>query len=562
MFQKSTKSPVNLLPHQVDHSNKIWKTITTKGEFCYIDTSRTGLGKTHVALDLAFNLQTRFGTKVAIIAPHRESLENDDGWLHWAKKYGIVIEKATTYSSLRSNKMKVYDDWLCKTDMDKKKGYHASGKFEKLAKQGIFLIFDEFHIASRESNTHYACSALVRSCRRYPDRNRVGLLSLTPGDQYNHYPQIVRMCGLIKSTYLCKYDRSNKTYKWEHYGMGDIINSCIVRGTDKSTLLDQMVDLNTAKIKRLIGKFFTDHIKNRITFAMPIPDNPNTITTNSCFLECYKSDLKHLNVAIDRLCDGVNWNGYSADEKANWNIGQINVALKLIERYKLRTIARYIKSRSDNYPNRKFIVSMGSRCTEHFDMMKTIMNSMEITIPLGVKMILEKARSDNNNVWSKISKDVFNLILNTSYKPKVDVMHGGIRSIDRVKIIRRFQAKNSNSWCLLMSPGVGDKSISLHDTHGNHPRELIIVPDHYHTRMTQTTGRTNRVNVSSDVDISIIYGKESRLETSIINSMIRKSEVAKAMLSNGQTHLFPGKYNIYVENDQDNKIYDEIKSQL
>lgn len=562
IYPKSTKSPVILLPHQIEHTNKIWKTITTQGEFCYVDSSRTGLGKTHVALDLAFNLQTLFGMKVGIVAPNRESLENDDGWLRWAKQYGVVIEKATTYAALRSRKMMVYDDWLCKNDMDKKRGYHASGKFEKLAQQGIFLIFDEFHMATRESSTHYACAALIRSCLRYPNRNRIGLLSLTPGDQHTHYPQIARLCGIIKSTYLCVYDRSTRTYSWEKYGMGDMINSCVVRGANRATLLGQMDHLSTGRIKYLIGAFFKDHIKDRITFAMPIPENPNTITTNSCFLECHKDDIKNLDLAISRLCDGVNWNGYSADEKANWNIGQVNVALKLIERYKLRTIARYIKSRSEREPNKKFIVSMGARCTEHFSMMEEIMRSMEITVPTGVKMVLDKARMDPTNIWSRLNKDVFNLILNTAYKPEVDIMYGKTNSKERIRTLRRFQAKNSESWCLLISPGVGDKSISLHDTHGNHPRELIIIPDHYHTRMTQSTGRTDRVGVSSDVDISIIYGKESRLETSVIKSMIRKSETAKDMLAHNQTHLFPGKYDIYVENDQDDKVKNEIRANL
>ena len=558
-YPKSTKSPVILLPHQIDHTNKIWKTITTQGEFSYVDSSRTGLGKTHVALDIAFNLQSMFGMKVGIIAPSKASLENDDGWLYWAKKYGVVIEKATTYAALRSRKMMVYDDWLCKNDMDKRKGYHASGKFEKLAQQGIFLIFDEFHMATRESSTHYACSALIRSCLRYPSRNRISLLSLTPGDQMNHYPQIARLCGIIKSTYLCQYNRSTRTYSWEKYGMGDMINSCVARGANRQFLLSQMDHLSTGRIKYLIGAFFKDHIKNRITFAMPIPENPNIVTTNSCFLECHPDDLKNLNESINRLCDGVNWNGYSADEKANWNIGQINVALKLIERYKLRTTARYIKSKLESQPDNKFIVSMGSRCTKHFSMMEEIIRSMEITVPIGVRMVLDKARMDPTNIWSRLNKDVFNLILNMAYKPKVDIMYGGTSSKDRVRIMRQFQAKKSESWCLLISPGVGDKSISLHDTHGNHPRELIIIPDFHHTRLTQSTGRTNRVGVSSDVVISIIYGKESRLETSIIKSMIRKSEVAKDMLAHNQTHLFPGNYDIYVENDKDDKIKTEIQ---
>ena len=129
---------------------------------------------------------------------------------------------------------------------------------------------------------------------------------------------------------------------------------------------------------------------------------------------------------------------------------------------------------------------------------------------------------------------------------------------ERIKILRRFQSSESDSWCLLLSPGVGDKSISLHDTHGDRPREIIIIPDFHSTRIHQSCGRVDRIGVMSDVEISLIYSKEARLERTVIHSMLSKSIIAGNMLAPGQVHKFPSKYEIWVEKDQDNKIKNEI----
>jgi len=46
-------SNIHLLPHQVQHTESIWKALSRDGEMAFLDTSRTGLGKTHVSLEIA-----------------------------------------------------------------------------------------------------------------------------------------------------------------------------------------------------------------------------------------------------------------------------------------------------------------------------------------------------------------------------------------------------------------------------------------------------------------------------------------------------------------------------
>jgi len=557
------KSPINILPHQSAHVEKIWDCLIKTGELAYIDTSRTGLGKTHVALEIAYRLQKLYGFRVGIIAPNQQSLHNDDGWLFWAEQYGIVIEKATTYASIRGKGAIMSDDWLVKNDKENKKtAYHASDKFNAIAAAGIFLIFDEFHMATRESSTHYACAALVRACTRNSSRCRIGLISLTPGDKTEHWPQIVRLTGLIRDVTLVKNQPFTRNYMWKEHGLGEMINACVARGANENTLKAELLKLSVSRAKVLIGEMYKQYIRKRICFAMPVPQTDNKVTTRNLFLECTKGDIDNLNSAISRLCDGVSWNGYTVAEKKDWNLGQINVALKLIERYKLRTLARYISQEVKKNPDKKIIVSMGARCTEHFEMLSGMLGSMGVTVPIGTEILLNKGRSDPNNLLSKLPVDVFNKIMNMAYKPKAGIMNGTTSIKDRVKMMRLFQCESDPSWCLLISPGVGDKSISLHDTHGNHPREILIFPDFYHARLVQTSGRIDRVGLKSDAQISIVYCKEARLESSVLKAMINKSKIAKEMLSEDQEHLFPGKYPVYVENDKNNVVLNDIAAQI
>lgn len=540
------ESPVKLFQHQKEHVEEIWGAYM-RGETSYVDTSRTGLGKTHVALEIAYRLQKLYGLRVGIIGPNWTSLKNDDGWLYWAEKYGIQIEKAFPYHLLQGRLKNRDKDWIHKHDAQHKRDmYRPSPWFRAIAKAGIFLIFDEFHMATRDSNRHYACAALVKACMKYKHRCRIGLLSLTPGDKTEHFPQIVRMAGLVTHTLMRKYDRSSGTYMWTQYGLGEMVRACQKRSED-AVSIDIPDRLSKAYTSRLVGSMYCQYLKSKICFAMPVPENKNKIITRNCYLKCHKPDVKNLETAIQRLCQGVKWDGYTAAEKKEWNLGQINIALKEIERYKLQTIARYIQERSEENPDKKFIVYMGARNTEHISMLESMLRARKVVVPTALKLLLKKARKDPTNPWSKVNKDVLNLILDQVYKPPIDTMTGQTPVEDRVRSLRLFQAKESRSWCFLISPGVGDKSISLHDVHGNHPRELIVIPDYYHSRLTQITGRINRIGVASDVTISIIYCKETSRETNILCSMKRKSQVARSVLANNQQHVFPGEYETWEE---------------
>lgn len=546
------KCPVILKDHQIEHCKSIINRLDN--ELSYCDTSLTGLGKTHVALYVAWHLQNKLNTKVFIVGASHQSLHNSDGWIHWAKEYGIDITDTITYTKLRGCKGTVKHDWLVPIPETNQK-YEASKKFKKLTNDGVFIIFDEFHKATRKSITHFACAALIRQCSK-SNNCKVGLLSYTPGDKTEHYPQILRMCGLITKPILFHHVPFTSEYKWKNYGLGQLVKKCGTIIPENNGDLKELMNKINAKRSNIICKdLFDAYFKSNIMFGMPKPVDTVPVKLLNGFLKCTKVEKKKLNDAIGILMNSVRWNGTDVGARREWKMGGITIALKFIERAKLTMIARYVKAQKLKTPRKKFVISIGARCTQHHKMLHDMLSDKEYISP-EILYTMNMLRLTNKN-WKKISPDSYKLIMD-EVSSGIQIINGGVSKEDRLKILKEFQSNNDNYWCLIISPGVGSESISLHDKHGRRPRELLIVPDHYHTRVTQTCGRINRVGVKSKVKVMMIYGKDSELETSVLSCMAKKSKIANDMLADNQSSKFPGDYDVWVQGKKDKKLLNKI----
>lgn len=94
---------IKIRDHQAEHYKKILSIL--QNEPGYLDVSRCGSGKTVLCLSIA----ATFGMGIVLVAP--KTVLN--GWRTHAKKYGIHIYSAMSYSSLRgSDKNGVKHDLL------------------------------------------------------------------------------------------------------------------------------------------------------------------------------------------------------------------------------------------------------------------------------------------------------------------------------------------------------------------------------------------------------------------------------------------------------------------
>lgn len=550
--------PIEPLIHQKDHVEKIWNILVKDKVFSFIDTSKTGLGKTMTTLMLAWHLQKLYQTKVMIIAPSEASLNNDDGWLYHAKSNGIKIEISTTYSSLRGGQGTVSHPWLI-PDSENKKKWIASQKFEKICSTGLFIIFDEFHHAKNQSVSHFACAALVKMAKKYRNVCRVGLLSHTPGDKLEVYPQILRMTGLITSTKMFKNVAFTSDYEIDGYGLGELKNLCIkLDPKSKHEIQRMFYRISKAKSNKICKELYEKYIHPIIVTAMIEPKKEYKTVMLNAFLESDEDGSKLSKIGIDILTGAVGWDA-ATQQVANanhWNLANIGIGLKYLERGKLYGISQYVNEEVRKNPHKKFVISCGARGIEHHTMLASLIYRKK-TKEENLKILSELKQK--NNDWKKLPKDMINYICSfLEIKETPHILNGQVDKKDRIKLIRDFQDNSNKCWCLIISPGIGSESISLHDKNGGRDRDMLISPDYHLNRIIQSCGRVNRVGMKSDTKVMIVYSKEANLETSVLNSMIRKTVVAKDMLAKGQKVVFPGEFPFWIQGESKKELEDKL----
>ena len=546
--------PIKLLPHQIKHVSKTWDVLVNQGKFAILDVSEVGMGKTFCTLKLARNLQRKYGLKVFLVAPSDCSLYNDDGWIAHAEEYGVEFEEATTYSSLRGNCGRVKHPWLI-PDPNDKKNWHASEEFAKLCKKGVVLIFDEVHHTKNSTQTHFASAALVRTAKKYRENCRVILLSHTPGDKGEHAISLLRMSGVVSQLRLFRHIPFTHDYEIEGYGLGELANYCKKLDPDRKYEIDSMMNnLSKAKATRIAKELYIRYIRSRISFAMPVPKKDFKVTSLNAFLETDLENIKLLEDGVDVLSRAVKYENGEAADKSEWNLANIAIGLRMIERSKLVSFARYVVNEAKKNRNKKFIISCGAFATEHHTILKDLI--YRETPPEEYLSLFEEFR-EKDPKWKAIPRDVIKHCLMPYLKHKTTdakILNGSVSKKERVKIIREFQSDTNRSWCLIVSPGIASESISLHDVHGTHPREMLISPNHMFSQIIQSTGRINRVTCRSDCKIMLIFSKSVQQEISILESMVRKSQTARDLLAEGQKVTLPGEYPFWIEGKRDEDL--------
>ena len=542
--------PVELADHQVEHVKNLWNTLSVS--FSCMSTSVGGSGKTVCAMYIAWWLQKAYGMKIMIVAPNDSSLTSADSWGSWAEAFGLEFEIATTYTMLRGGQGSVSHDWLIPNKYDKT-DWTASKQFEKLCEGGLFIIFDEFHKATRKSITHNACAALVRSAKKY--RCRVSLLSYTPGDKAEHITQILRMAGIVSSERMFKYIPYSQVYETRKYGLGELSQTCrkFAKMTGKAVNEDDFdfENINAKKSHVIALKLYNSYIRPVITHAMPKPEMNVKVEMLNAFLETDGKSLELLEQGILMLRGAVAWNAnlQQVGNQNEWSLANIGNALKMIEQGKLLSIAHYVREESMKFPNKKFVISCGARGIEHHDILKTIL--YKEYVPDEYKEIMQELKRKNPD-WRKLPKDMMNYISDfLKCRVHPDVLNGQLGRRERNQVLSRFQENSNNSWCLIISPGVGSEAISLHDRFGGRSREMLILPDFWFARNVQSTCRIVRVGMRSDAKVLMIYSKNGALETSILNSMVQKSKTSRDIMSEGQELVYPGEYPYWIQGERD-----------
>ncbi len=489
---------INILPYQVEHYKKVLDIL--EREVGYLDVSQFGAGKSVLAIAVAITLKM----SILLFAPKSVIPQ----WKRHAKRYGVHIYQAMTYNSLRGTAKSGTNHTLLTRDKDK---FSTTDAFEQCARTGMLIVYDECHYLKNDNSQLHAAAALSKEAVRLSRMGynvRIAALSATPADKKENITNLFKILGIVLEPNLYRYNRSNKTYILE--GLQEAINKCNRYDKDNTFhIVCRQVNKTTSKL--ICHELYTRVLKNVITSSMPKPDNGIKKDIKNLYAIMDKEDLERMKAGALLFASATSYRPETGtvDYKAtNW--GKVTESRREIDSAKVNTIVRLAKEKLEENPNCKVVLYY----TFKRDMYR--------------------------------SKDLL-----MKYNPLV--MNGDIqKDSQRTEMMDRFQRSDNKYRVFISNPRVGGVGVELNDLDGGFPRYMFIAPNYNFIDLFQASGRTDRLTSKSASVIRYIYSKEFNHESSILNSMIEKSRVARDLIQQNQTGIMlPGELKNIIEGEID-----------
>jgi Type III restriction enzyme, res subunit len=485
---------IEIFPYQVEHFKKILSIL--QAELGYLDTSPFGAGKTILALAIA----STFKMGILVIGP-KTVLPN---WKKQAKIYGIHVFGTLTYHSLRgTGKTGVKHDLLTRNE----NVFTPTNMLEKCSKYGLLIIYDECHHLKNENSQLAAGQTLSTEAARLAKAGhnvRIAALSATPADKKENITSIFKILGIITSSKLYKYDRSNKSYVLQ--GLQEAINKCNKYDSDTTFhIICRTVNKTTSKI--ICHELYNRVLKKIITSGMPEPPIEFKKNIKNLFALMPSEDVERMREGALLFSSATAYKPETKEidtKSLNW--GDIIRSRREIDSAKVNTMVRLTLEDLEENPKRKVVLFF-------------------------------TFKRDMHDAFEQLKK----------YNPLI--LNGDIvEDAKRTEIMNKFQKYDSEYRVLISNPVVGGEGIDLDDTHGDFPRSAYIAPNYMFIAQFQATGRFRRKNTKSEAKIRFIYSRDFPYENGILNSMIEKSYVARGMIQSNQNSIvFPGEIDQDIE---------------
>lgn len=489
MSDKYTNKVV-IREHQKQHYLKLIDIL--ENYFAYLDNSDTGTGKT----PMVFAIAQTFDWELVVVCLK----SNISDWRNMAEKYGVKIKLIITYQSLQGIDGKQPKHGLL-TRKDKK--FTPTEQFVQWAKNGLLLVFDEVQKVKNDNAELASAHALVKCIveeARNGAQSRIALLSATPIDKMEHSSSLLKMLGIITSDKLYEYDRSNKMYNL--HGLKEAFEFC-KRLDPIRTKYTMSQTINRTNVNKICTELYVNIIKKHLSSAMP-PIVVHKDAKNG-YYDFVEKDLEKLKKGIDMLSYAINYK-YDIDragKSSNW--GDITTALTIIESAKVNTMIRLAKEKLDTNPNCKVVL--------YFKYLNNISNAYELLKDYGA-LYVDGSKNEQERKNARVS----------------------------------FQADNNNYRVIISNAQVNGIGVELDDITGNHPRYMFMIADYRVIEAHQSAGRICRAGSKSVGTIRFVYSKKYPIETSIINAMVRKSQLVRdVIIDQNKDILLPGEYGLEIE---------------
>lgn len=503
-FQRRLASPLRFKDHQTEWANRITQILNE--DYCYLDTSMMGTGKTITAIAIAIY----FGLKIIGVVP-ANTISN---WEKECRTYGLSDDMFDfiSFDSLAGNSIHHTEKYVKRVEHTDSKGnrqtrFDVTEEFRQNVESGVLLIIDEVQKIKNEKTQFHACRALTSAIYSHGGRSRCAFLSGTPFDKPKHCVTFFKLTPFMVSEKTHEYDQSTKTVTL--LGVNELIAACLFFNPEETNKILATQDLsNTTKINVFCIELFSKIINNVIGGANKIPEDIYGTDAKNGIYNIHPDFREALKNGIELLSRATrNDNDPDSDKHS---LGDVTTALSMIEAAKRWDIARIARQILNSDPRCKLCI--GVNFLETVDYLREELKSYGT-----IKFV------------------------------------GDISQKRRTAIIYDFNSDDMTNRVLIMTTVSGGEGISLHDTTGRHPHHMLINPGYNYIKTAQAAFRTNRVGKKSKTIVRIFYGGDGNSaepkELSIYKSAQKKNEVVlKAIHKSISEGLnLPGDYEKEIE---------------
>jgi|SRR6056297_1374082 len=526
-----------LLPFQKTHFAKAMKIL--KNGIAYQDNSPMGSGKTYIISNIVKQLY-KYNKKVVLFVVCPVAVK--DKWLEVPQAFGIPESHIIVqgYEQLTGKKgSNNQNEYMNRYDAKGNHTYYRpSAKFIQMVRDGMLVVFDENQrIKNTKAKSFEVCVQIVEQLKNVykiqNDRSKISravLVSASPGNEHIHTYAMLRLLGIADENMDSEYSFGKITNKDRLLrGLRSTLEYANKLNPSEASFYNKYKSenpKNNKEIYKICHDLYNYIIKDKMAIAMVTPP-----------LE-YTKDYMNGFYNISRKADRYNIRNALSD------LGKIGM---VVEEY-----------RQNKEKLKKGLISA-----------EEVQNKKEsvMEVMTSAYMRIEKAKLyDIARVGRNSLRKPGKVIICVNYVKSIDilkqafakysplVLKGDVSMKCRKKILIKFQSPTNKHRVLICNTRVASVGIDLDDKYGNFPRTMFVIPDLRFLDNYQVTDRIARINTKSDPILRFFYSKtiyknstRSTNELATLSSFLRKSNIAKQMLSNGEDILFPGDYKGFVE---------------
>jgi hypothetical protein len=500
----------------------------------------TGWGKSRVGLHWLWIMHNVFGKRPMLILPPNlrtqwkallKLAEIDEYDLYSYNQIRGTIGKArevmdplTGEVLTERDEAKIKHPYLMRDNGPTGPFYGTEHWLETCRDPGVCMLFDESqNMKNKTSAQHWAAFELIRWAMYADGAECYGIhLSASMIDKKENWAPLYRICGLINERVLYQQNPATGMLEYQQHGVGCALNHARQIDEEVVELILDDYDVSAKNLPFILNNLWTevfrDHLVVPVTdpiYCDPETGEPYKRERNNLFIELCEEGMEMTAAGIQMLRRAhiLDDNGRVDVAAANRSFAVVQKALMMMCSGKVPDTAR--------------------KAMEILTEERTDGKTPKVVIAASFK-------EDQQRLYRELQ--FFGCqILNG------DVPAGQARQ-DMMDLLNQ---PDNECQVLIITGQVGGTGCSLHDTDGDFPRTIFVLPSFHFVNDFQCTGRTYRRGMRSDVTVNMIYGKNAGLESLVINALM-KSRVGLDVMQEGSGRVYPGQFEIIIENEDEN----------